>query len=88
MKKDFPTEKDRRSGIVQQLRKVGVDPERLSPKLLDDIYKLPDEDIDTLTGTFLWLRHVEFNDQELDARTLNYCVVAALVHTKKMSKII
>ena len=37
MEKDFPTDNDRRAGIVQQLRQVGVDPEQLSTKLLDDI---------------------------------------------------
>ena len=88
MEKDFPTENDRRADIDQQLRQVGVDPEQLSTKLLADIYKLPDCHIGTLTGKFLMLRHVEFDDQDLDARTLNMCVVAALVHTKKMSQII
>ena len=88
MEKDFPTDNDRRAGIVQQLRQVGVDPEQLSTKLLDDIYKLPDCHIGTLTGTFLWLRHVEFGDQELDKGQLNCCLICALVHTKKMSQII
>jgi hypothetical protein len=88
MEKDFPTEKDRRDGIVRQLLNVGIDPNLLSPKLLNDIYKLPDCHIGTLTGKFLMLRHVEFDDQDLDARSLNMCVVAALVHTKKMSQII
>ena len=88
MEKDFPTENDRRADIDQQLRNVGIDPEQLSPKLLDDIYKLPDCHIGTLTGTFLWLRHVEFGDQELDKGQLNCCLICALVHTKKMSQII
>ena len=88
MEKDFPTDNDRRAGIVQQLRQVGVDPEQLSTKLLADIYKLPDCHIGTLTGTFLWLRHVEFGDQELDKGQLNCCLICALVHTKKMSQII
>ena len=88
MEKDFPTENDRCADIDQKLRKVGIDPEQLTTKLLDDIYKLPDCHIGTLTGTFLYLRHVEFGDQELDKGQLNCCVVAALVHTKKMSEII
>ena len=88
MEKDFPTENDRRDGIVRQLLNVGIDPNLLSTKLLNDIFKLPDCHIGTLTGTFLWLRHVEFGDQELDKGQLNCCVIAALVHTKKMSQII
>ena len=88
MEKDFPTEKDRRDGIVRQLLNVGIDPNLLSPKLLNDIYKLPDCHIGTLTGTFLWLRHVEFGNQELEKGQLNICVAAALGHTLLMSEII
>ena len=88
MEKDFPTENDRRDGIVRQLLNVGIDPEQLSTKLLDDIYKLPDCHIGTLTGTFLWLRHMEFGHQELDKGQFNICVAAALGHTLRMSQII
>ena len=86
MKQDL--DKDRCADIDQKLCKVGIAPSLLSPRLLGDIYKLPDCHIDTLTGTFLWLRHWEFGDQELTKGQLNMCVVAALVHTKKMSQII
>ena len=88
MEKDFPTENDRRADIACKLWQVGIDPEQLSSRLLDDIYKLPACHIGTLTGTFLWLRHEEFGDQELDKGQLNCCVLAALVHAKKMSQII
>ena len=86
MKQDL--ENDRRDVIVRQLLNVGIDPNLLSPKLLDDIYKLPDCHIGTLTGTFRWLRHVKFGNQELDKGQLNSCLIVALVHTKKMSQII
>ncbi len=88
MEKDFPTESDRRADIDQKLREVGIDPELLTTKLLDDIYKLPDCHIGTLTGTFLWLRHMEFGNQELDKGQLNTCVAAVLGHTLRMSQII
>ncbi len=88
MEKDFPTENDRRADIACKLRKVGIDPDLISTKLLDDIYKLPDCHIGTLIGTFLWLRHVEFGVQPLDKGQLNCCLLVALVHTKKLSKII
>lgn len=88
MEKDFPTENDRRADIDQKLRNVGIDPDLISTRLHNDIYKLPYEHIGTLTGTFLYLRHVEFGDQELDKGQLNCCLIVALVHAKKMSKII
>lgn len=88
MEKDFPTENDRRADIDQKLRKAGIDPELLSTKLLDDIYKLPYCHIGTLIGMFLWLRHEACGDQELDKGHINSILIVAYVHAKRMSEIV
>ena len=81
-------DKDRHADIDQKLWKAGIDPDLINTRLHNDIYKLPDEHIGTLTGTFLTLRHWEFDDQELTKGQLNYCLVYALVRTKKLHQYI
>lgn len=84
----WPAENYRRAGIARKLRGVGIDPKRLDTNLLDGIFKLSDEHIGTLTCMFLHLSQTEFGDVELNLRSLNACVAAALDHTNKMSQII
>ncbi len=82
----FPAENYRRAGIARKLRKVGVDPKRVHTNILDGIFKLPDELIDTLIVTFLWLSQYKYGDVPLDYQTLNLTIAAALDYCERMQK--
>ncbi len=74
----WPAENTRRAGISRKLRNVGINPELIYTNVLDRIFKLPDELIGTLTGTFLFLSQIDFGDKELSVTNLNACLLAAL----------
>ena len=74
----FPTENDRRAGIARKMRSAGIDPKLIYTNILDGIFKLPDELIGTLTGTFLFFSQTDFGDKELNITNINACLLAAL----------
>ena len=76
----FPAENTRRAGIARKLRGVGIDPKLIYPNILDGIFKLPDELIGTLTGTFLFFSQTDFGNKELNITNINACLLAALDH--------
>ncbi len=74
----WPAENNRRAGIARKLRAIGIDPTLIYLNILDSIFKLPDELIGTLTGTFLFLSQTDFGNKELNITNINACLAEAL----------
>ena len=71
-----PDENRRRSKITRRMRKIGLDPKRLTPLLMRGIFSLPEGRLGELIGRFLIIS--KDLEAPMDVMSIRLCVATAL----------